>query len=214
MGSKKKTQLWKKALVHFSLCFVMGFFTGFMPSGKSSPMFRKLNASQIPTEPPLPPPARDDSPILHSELGDEPPPAQEETATPGGPRIPRPGTGGERRLLIIVTPTSGRDANRGALVRRMANTLSLVAPPVLWVVAEAQPAGAAEELPGILRKTRVMHRHLVVRENFTDRAAEMERQRNLALSHIEHHRISGIVHFAGLYTVYDLQFFEEIRNIQ
>jgi hypothetical protein len=28
--------LWKKALLHFSLCFVMGFFTGFAPSLTSS----------------------------------------------------------------------------------------------------------------------------------------------------------------------------------
>ncbi|KAI4364272.1 hypothetical protein MLD38_020386 [Melastoma candidum] len=31
--SKKKVQLWKKATVHFSLCFIMGFFTGFASTG-------------------------------------------------------------------------------------------------------------------------------------------------------------------------------------
>lgn len=33
--SRKKVKLPKKFMVHFSLCFVMGFFTGFAPTGKS-----------------------------------------------------------------------------------------------------------------------------------------------------------------------------------
>ncbi|EAY96362.1 hypothetical protein OsI_18261 [Oryza sativa Indica Group] len=33
---RRSSHLWKKALLHFSLCFVMGFFTGFAPSSSSS----------------------------------------------------------------------------------------------------------------------------------------------------------------------------------
>lgn len=38
--------------------------------------------------------------------------------------------------------------------------------------------------------------------------------RNLALSHIEHHRLSGIVHFASLSNTYDLHFFHHLRDIE
>ncbi|GAB2293041.1 Beta-1,4-xylosyltransferase irx9 [Dionaea muscipula] len=38
--------------------------------------------------------------------------------------------------------------------------------------------------------------------------------RHLALNHIELHRLSGIVNFAGLHNVYDLCFFNEIRSIE
>ncbi|KDO35787.1 hypothetical protein CISIN_1g042066mg, partial [Citrus sinensis] len=41
-----------------------------------------------------------------------------------------------------------------------------------------------------------------------------DHQRNVALKHIEHHRLSGIVHFAGVSNVYDLAFFDELRDIE
>lgn len=57
-----------------------------------------------------------------------------------------------------------------------------------------------------------MYRHVVLfKENITELEMEMDHQINVALSHIEHHRLSGIVHLAGLDNVYDLSFFNEIR---
>uniref|UniRef100_A0A804LIE8 Glycosyltransferases n=1 Tax=Zea mays TaxID=4577 RepID=A0A804LIE8_MAIZE len=49
----------------------------------------------------------------------------------------------------------------------------------------------------------------------SDAAAGRERhhQRNVALGHIEHHRLAGVVLFAGLGDVFDLRFFDELRGI-
>ncbi|CAA6661806.1 unnamed protein product [Spirodela intermedia] len=59
-----------------------------------------------------------------------------------------------------------------------------------------------------------MYRHLVFGETFSDPQAEIHHQRNIALNHIEDHRLSGIVHFSCLSDAYDLQFFDEIRGIE
>ncbi|CAA3023327.1 probable beta-1,4-xylosyltransferase IRX9 [Olea europaea subsp. europaea] len=212
--SKKKVQLWKKAIVHFLLCFVMGFFTGFAPTDKSS-IFSNGVA------------------ISNHQLGFSPQPVAvinpvkgqnfttselEETAisttTKESLNLKKP-NGGElnpRRLVIIVTPTSKMDRLRGVLLRRLANTLKLVAQPLLWIIVEQFSDSA--EVSEILRNTGIMYRHVVFKENFTDIHAEMDHQRNLALKHIEHHRLSGIVHFASLSNVYDLSFFQEIRAIE
>jgi hypothetical protein len=88
----------------------------------------------------------------------------------------------------------------------------LVPPPLLWIVVEGQ--SDSDEVSEILRKTGIMYRHLVIKENFTDPEAELDHQRNVALRHIEQHRLSGIVHFAGLSNVYDLGFFDELRQIE
>lgn len=192
--SKKKVQIWKKAIVHFSLCFVMGFFTGFAPTGRSSsPAFSNLVSPQ-PSEILHPTPHN-----VSRSLGDETPlPSNTEEAP--------------RRLVIIVTPTSTRDKFRGVFLRRLANTIKLVSQPLLWIVVESQ--SNSDEFSKILRKTGIMYRHLVFKENFTDTEAELDHQRNVALKHIEQHRLSGIVHFAGLSNVYDLGFFDELRDIE
>ncbi|KAE8717337.1 putative beta-1,4-xylosyltransferase IRX9 [Hibiscus syriacus] len=216
--SKKKVQLWKKAIVHFSLCFVMGFFTGFAPTGKdsffsnhvadnksltsstqhvnqsvtsvahSSNVNRSLRAE---TPVPVPEPEsskRDDVDVVH------------ETNVAAG------------RLLIVVTPTSTKDRFRGVFLRRLANTIRLVPQPLLWIVVESK--SDSNEVSAILRKTGIMYRHLVTKENFTEAEAELNHQRNVALKHIEQHKLSGIVHFAGLSNVYDLDFFQQLRQIE
>lgn len=117
-----------------------------------------------------------------------------------------------RRQIIIVTPTSSRDRLREVGLRRLANTIRLIGQPLLWIVVEAK--SESSNLAEIMRKTGIMYRHLVFKENFTDSEAEMNHQRNVALKHIEHHRLSGIVHFAGLSNFYDLRFFDELREIE
>ncbi|XP_071908207.1 beta-1,4-xylosyltransferase IRX9-like [Coffea arabica] len=226
--SRKKVQLWKKAIVHFMLCFVMGFFTGFAPTGKSSifssrvsvsnrsdfspqPLevlqyqskFQSYNRSLLDGSPAAVPEATSKSD--RDAYDDHHPPKISKEEENEGDLIPR-------KLVIIVTPTSMKVTRRGVLLRRLANTLRLVPQPLLWVVVEQQ--SDSDEASEILRKTGIMYRHLVFKENFTDMRAEMDHQINVALSHIEHHRLSGIVHFAGLSNVYDLSFFDEIRAIE
>lgn len=221
--SKKKVQLWKKAVVHFALCFVMGFFTGFAPTSKSSifsshvltsnksqispqpvemlpqaatPQASKVNQSfTVQTPVPIPAMSKESTHAKFLEKEEE----KEQKRTP-------------RKLVIIITPTSTKDRYHGVFLRRLAYTLRLVPPPLLWVVVERQ--SDSNEVSEILRKTGIMYRHLVFKENFTDPEAELDHQRNVALKHIEQHRLSGIVHFAGLSNVYDLGFFDELREIE
>lgn len=231
--SKKKVHLWKKAIVHFALCFVMGFFTGFAPTGKSSsPIFSSqisptnspeqsemLPQQQVTTtyannvnrslvvENPVPTPARtkESESVKLMETEEEAEAEAESEEKQETNFIPR-------RLVIIVTPTSTRDKSQIVLLRRLANTIKLVSPPLLWIVVERK--SDSDEVSELLRKTGIMYRHLVFKENFTDPEAEFDHQRNVALKHIEHHRLSGIVHFAGLSNVYDLAFFDELRDIE
>ncbi|CAA3000102.1 probable beta-1,4-xylosyltransferase IRX9 [Olea europaea subsp. europaea] len=137
--SKKKVQLWKKAIVHFSLCFIMGFFTGFAPTGKSSIFSNEVAISNKPLEF-SPPPVEVLNPektqnFTTRELEETAiSTAPEESRDAGNLKNPKEETinNGElnpRRLVIIVTPTSKTDRLRGVLLRRLANTLKLVAQP-------------------------------------------------------------------------------------
>nr|XP_016438769.1 PREDICTED: probable beta-1,4-xylosyltransferase IRX9 [Nicotiana tabacum] len=245
--SKKKVQLWKKAIVHFLLCFVMGFFTGFAPTGKGS-LFstRNIAIPKIPqsnqTQPNMLHHSRLESEIFNKPLLDETSTTvasewfnlndtrhsekvlEEKEEEEGEERQEQDQdqvqeqeeANGEflnpRRLLIIVTPTSAKDQNRGMLLRRLSNTLRLIPQPILWVVVEQQIEDS--NVSKILRKTGIMYRHLVFKENFTNIHEEVDHQRNVALNHIEHHKLSGIVHFASLSNVYDLSFFDELRAIE
>lgn len=204
--SKKRVHLWKKAVLHFLLCFVMGFFTGFAPTGKptftrvDSSAEKQYNNSMVELAP---------RPMLgvtgnNRSLSETPESAVEETESEIEIE--------ERKQIIVISPTNDKDPLRGVLLRRMADTLKLVPPPLLWIVVESKMESS--DVSDILRSTGVMYRHLVFMENFTDHTTEMDHQRNLALKHIEHHRLSGIVHFAALSNVYHLSFFDHIRSTE
>ncbi|XP_072989839.1 probable beta-1,4-xylosyltransferase GT43A [Typha latifolia] len=203
-SKQKKSHLWKKALLHFSLCFVMGFSSGFFPkfpssssSSSSSPRPHKF-AIVTKAHLSIPPTNITHSPPVIPEVF----PADDDAADSN-----------PRRNLILITTTRSGDPKQPASLMRLAHTLRLVPPPLLWLVVEAH-----DEAPGtaaaVLRGTGVMYRHLTFTENFTDYREEVHHQRNVALSHVEHHRLSGIVHFAAAANVYDLQFFQEIREIE
>ncbi|KAE8720953.1 putative beta-1,4-xylosyltransferase IRX9 [Hibiscus syriacus] len=73
----------------------------------------------------------------------------------------------------------------------------------------------------VVHEVKLLSRRLLIvftpsstKDRFQDHEAELNHQRNVALKHIEHHKLSGIVHFAGLSNVYDLHFFQELRQIQ
>nr|XP_004246682.1 probable beta-1,4-xylosyltransferase IRX9 [Solanum lycopersicum] len=250
--SKKKVQLWKKAIFHFLLCFVMGFFTGFAPTGKgttTTSMFSTRNAIDIhkthhvsnQTYPILNmmanKPMLDETTttitttvtsewsklhetmhskkVLIEDQEEEEENQQDQDQDQDQDQEPEEANDellNTKRLLIIVTPTSAKDQNRGMLLKRLSNTLRLIPQPILWIVVEQQIEDS--QVSEILRKTGIMYRHLVFKENFTNIHEEVDHQRNVALNHIEHHRLSGIVHFASLSNVYDLTFFDELRAIE
>ena len=67
---------------------------------------------------------------------------------------------------------------------QLAHTLRLVRPPVVWVVVE--PAADAPATAEVLRGTGVLYRH----------------------------RLAGVLHFADAAGVYDVGFFDQIRQIE
>ncbi|CAL0310452.1 unnamed protein product [Lupinus luteus] len=211
--SKKKTQLWKKAMVHFSLCFVMGFFTGLAPTGKSSFYTNKVGVTNRTTNVALQP-STEFSNLKTSVNKTWVDPKVSSIQTKSAKKVHaetlpklKP-----RRLVIIVTPTSTKLPFQAVFLRRLANTIKLVPQPLLWIVVEEKTESI--EFSEMLRKTGIMYRHVVFSEEFSDLEAELNHQRNLALKHIEHHRLNGIVHFAELSNVYDLQFFQQLRDIE
>ncbi|CAL4958355.1 unnamed protein product [Urochloa decumbens] len=185
---KKRLQPWIKAAVHFSLCFAVGALTALAP----------LAATGAPSA----------TNIRASFLGDPSNNAQRAVAAaPAPPPVPDLG------LLLIVTATrpDGGGMEQDASLARLAHTLRHVAPPLLWIVVGAANRTATARAVRVLRGTGVMFRHLTYdARNFTGN--EVDHQRNVALSHIERHRLNGVVHFAGASSVYDLRFFQELRQ--
>ncbi|KAF8107913.1 hypothetical protein N665_0116s0118 [Sinapis alba] len=116
-----------------------------------------------------------------------------------------------RKLVIVVTPTYNR-AMQAYYLNRVAQTLRLVEPPVLWIVVEGN--AASFETSEILRKTGVMYRHLVCKRNMTSIKDRGVHQRNTALEHIELHKLDGIVYFADDDNVYSLELFQSLRQIR
>jgi hypothetical protein len=213
-GKKQGSQLWKKALLHSCLCFVMGFFTGFAPSSVSDWTSAAVSAGGVGSSHVVR--------ALQSAAGG----AVNRSLLAHGAGLLGGGAGdavssssSPRSLLVVVTTTESAPAasgERAAALTRMAHTLRLAPPPLLWVVVEAAadvPATARQ-----LRTTGLMYRHLTYKDNFTaaDAAAGKERhhQRNVALGHIEHHRLAGVVVFAGLGDAFDLRFFDQLRQIR
>ncbi|XP_068652257.1 probable beta-1,4-xylosyltransferase IRX9H [Aristolochia californica] len=116
-----------------------------------------------------------------------------------------------KKLLIVITPAQPRPF-QAYYLNRLAYTLRLVPPPLLWIVVEmtSQSAETAE----ILRKTGVMYRHLVCDANLTSIRHRGVHQRNVALSHIEKHKLDGIVYFAADHNMYKLDLFDQMRTIR
>ncbi|KAL2237012.1 probable beta-1,4-xylosyltransferase IRX9H [Sesamum indicum] len=115
------------------------------------------------------------------------------------------------KLLIVVTPTLARPL-QAYYLNRLAHTLKLVPHPLLWIVVEmnAQSAETAE----LLRKTGIMYRHLVCSiKNSTGITYRNVHLSNVALSHIETHRLDGIVYFADDDRIYSAHLFDQMRNI-
>jgi galactosylgalactosylxylosylprotein 3-beta-glucuronosyltransferase 1 len=182
--SKKRLQPWIEAAVHFSLCFAVGVLASLAPlAATGAPPVVSIRAS------------------FNN--------AQRAVAAPAPPPpVPELGL-----LLIVTTTRPDGGMAQDASLARLAHTLRHVAPPLLWIVVGAENRTATERAVRVLRGTGVMFRHLTyAARNLTGAGDEEDHQRNVALSHIERHRLNGVVHFAGASSIYDLRFFQELRH--
>jgi putative beta-1,4-xylosyltransferase IRX9 len=209
-SGKKKLPIWKKALIHSTICFVMGFFTGFAPTTITTDPNRTLQPiNKLPVVPGSFGAFQKSAGqhVLNQSLVTQLP-----IRSDPNPVSDKPLESDPKGLVIIITTTQSGDASQSASLTRMAHTLKLVHPPLLWIVVESH--SDAPETARLLRDTGMMYRHVTYKENFTDFEEEIHHQRNFALSHLEHHRLTGLVHFADRSNFYDPRFFEEIRQIE
>lgn len=236
--AKRKVQVWKRALLHFLLCFFLGILFGFIPYStlnfspsiaydkpktrqefafevKNIPTNARLDFSQVGNRGRLIETIKIDG-SENREESSELEEMESETNSAGTDPIPLVSTVRSldfitRKLLIIVTPTYNQ-AFQAMYLNRLAQTLRLVQPPLLWIVVE-MPA-QSKETADVLRKTGVMYRHLICDKNATDVKDRSAHQRNVALAHIEQHRLDGIVYFVDDNNVYTLELFEQLREIK
>lgn len=189
-----KSQPWKRPIVQFSACFVLGIILGFTPF-LSSCLAPKHQAFSFETA------SKTDLDRSAESLAG----IYEDATGNGSSSKLEP-----RKLLIVVTPTQPRPSQAYRL-NRLSHTLRLVPAPMLWIVVEMTVQSS--ETAGVLRKTGVMYRHLVCNDvNVTgDTSAH---QRNVALKHIETHRLNGIVYFADDENVYSTDLFDQLRQIR
>uniref|UniRef100_A0A0D6R4I0 Glycosyltransferases n=1 Tax=Araucaria cunninghamii TaxID=56994 RepID=A0A0D6R4I0_ARACU len=239
-SSKKKVQVWKRALLHFLLCFLLGALTGLTPMStmifstnlahNSKPKTRQDFAFELKS---IPTNAQQDFSQVGNrgrlietiriegsqfrEKGVESEEKETEKSSAQTDAFSLFSTGVRtldfvpRKLLIVVTPTYNHPF-QAMYLNRLAHTLRLVPPPLLWIVVE-MPTQSMETAE-FLRKTGVMYRHLVCDKNLTDVNDRTAHQRNVALGHIEQHQLEGIVYFADDNNVYTLELFEQLREIK
>lgn len=181
----------RRAMLHSSLCFLVGLLAGLAapsdwPAAAGAAVFlRTLRASNV----------------IFSRSSNRPQQPQ---------------------LVVVVTTTEQSDDSerRAAGLTRTAHALRLVSPPLLWLVVEEAPAEkhAAPPTARLLRRTGVVHRHLLMKQGDDDFSMQIsmrrEQQRNVALRHIEDHRIAGVVLFGGLADIYDLRLLHHLRDIR
>lgn len=220
--SKPKGQVWRRALSHFFVCFMLGVFIGVTPFASttlstnlmsrhqdlpfemiSSVGFHQLHGSV----------SRNVTPLDSVKMQKNVTSTEDillESATYNRSLIQESDLE-FRKLLILVTPTCAHPFQAYNL-NRLAHTLKLVPPPLLWIVVEMTSQSA--ETTDILRRTGIMYRHLVCDKNLTDVRDRSVHQRNIALSHIETHRLDGIIYFADEDNVYSTDLFEQMRQIR
>ncbi|KAK9148653.1 hypothetical protein Scep_007410 [Stephania cephalantha] len=224
--SKYKGPHWRRAFFHFFLCFMVGIFFGLTPfisTGFSLSLVSKHPSFSFEVISPARKSVQDDgvsSNVLHvmktesekntgakkKELIDDLSVETPITQPPSQDELPI-----YQKPLIVVTPTYVRPF-QAYYLNRLAQTLKLVPPPLLWIIVEM--SSQSVEMAGILRRSGVMYRHLVCDKNLTDIKDRGVHQINVALSHIELHHLDGIVYFADDDNVYSLDLFEQMREIR
>ncbi|PHT40607.1 putative glucuronosyltransferase [Capsicum baccatum] len=223
--SKLKGLIWRRALLQFVFCFVLGVFIGLTPLLNLSTNFiskhQALSFEVLPEEN-----ARsydvsrnvtsttEDAPIIDNSTS-EPNLVDVELKEETAYNVPFNQSLDQElmvshKLLIIVTPTEVRPF-QAYYLNRLAYALELVPSPLLWIVVEMNSQSV--ETADILRRTGVMYRHLVCTRNLTEVKEKNVHLRNVAVSHIETHHLDGIVYFADEYNIYSADVFEQMRQI-
>lgn len=211
---KTKPNAWRRSFLHFFLCFLVGFFVGFTPietstdvvSRKHDFSFEQVGKVQV----------IDVNHVMATniltttnestrDMIDVKQLKRENETTDAIER-------GFGKFLIIVTTMPMGYHRRGYYLSRLGHTLKLVEPPLLWVVVEM--TSQSKETSELLRNSGVMYRHLVCTKNTTEIKDPRVHQRNVALSHIETHRLDGIVYFADDTNIYTTQLFHHMRQIR
>ncbi|GFQ01987.1 tocopherol cyclase chloroplastic [Phtheirospermum japonicum] len=219
--SKLKGQIWRRAFLHFLMCFLVGLFLGltpFFPMNMSENVMPKHQTFDFELiEPAVKNETYDEQKINTSVVGKV---SLNENSTSELEKVDielynSSGRASDvvfDKLLIIVTPTHARTF-QAYYLSRLALTLRLVPHPLLWIVVEMN--GQSVEIAELLRNTGVMYRHLVCisKNSSTGIRDKSVMLRNVAITHIETHRLDGIVYFADDDTIYSTEIFEEMRKI-
>lgn len=193
---KGNPHLSKRSFNRYLLCFALGFFIGLIPFGYF--LLDDVNPQDFSFD-------RDLTTVVVTRDRNSNVIVDAVTLLAKLPEKPT-----KFKQLIVVTPTYNR-ALQAYFLNRLSQALSLVPPPLLWIVVEMNSASV--ETSRLLRRSRVMYRHLVSSKNSTHVKDRGVHQRNTALHHIQHHRLDGIVYFADDDNVYSLELFESLREV-
>jgi len=225
--SKPRGQLWRKVLFHFFICFVVGVSIGLIPlaskqmSTNLMPKHRAFsfevisamgNFQQLENVTINVTPSIKEAVNFNASLYVKEPELLDEVAyNISNSQISEHSHVVSQKLLIIVTPTYNH-LFQAYYLRRLSQTLKLVSPPLLWIVVEM--TSQSEETADILRSSGIMYRHLVCITNITNPSHRSILQRNIAMAHIETHRLDGIVYFADDDNIYSAELFQQMRQIR
>ncbi|KAI3977612.1 hypothetical protein MKX01_000525 [Papaver californicum] len=205
-SKSKRRAVWRKLYIHVFICFILGIVMG---------LFSLVSMTFL---------IKDESAAFSLDVGSSNVGSSSENASIDTPTEENGGRNlnnsqlvknhivlVRRKLLVIVTTTYTRPF-QAYYLNRLAHTLSLVPPPMVWIVLEM--SNQTTETTGILRKTRIVYRHLIRDKNISDIKDGSIHQRNVALAHIEKHQLDGITYFAEEDNMYSVELFEQMRDIR
>lgn len=213
--SKFKGTVWLRAICHFLICFIVGFFIGLTPFVSIDSSINLESEHWAFSVEVIPPAPFIDGQTLNTSGKLELNLTKKIISGNSNDTLLsssiQSSSSGIRKLLIIITPTYARPF-QAYYMTRLGQTLKLVQPPLLWIVVEMN--SQADETADILRKSGVMYRHLACTKNLTNIKDNNVHQRNVALSHIEKHRLDGVVYFADDNNAFSVDLFDQIRVIR